>query len=54
VTVLVAGIGWGIIAALVLSYTPSKSVLAGIFYGLFVGTGITLVRRFAHRSAKPS
>jgi uncharacterized membrane protein len=54
VAVLVAGIGWGIIAALVLSYTPWKSVLAGVFYGLFTGTGITVIRRFANRSAKPS
>jgi hypothetical protein len=52
--VLVTGIGWGIIAALLLSYTPWKSVLAGALYGLFVGTGITLIRRLANRSAKPS
>ena len=54
VAVLVTGVGWGIIAAFVLRYTPWKSVLAGVFYGLFVGTGLTLMRRFAHRSAKPS
>jgi hypothetical protein len=54
VTVLSAGIAWGIVSALALGYTPGKSVQAGVDYGLTVGTVLTLISRFANRSAKPS
>ena len=54
VYVVVSGVG-GVLIFLLLDDDPLwKTILGGVFYGVFVGTGLTIMHRFRNRFAKPS
>jgi hypothetical protein len=52
--VVISGTGGVFVFVLVDDFPLWKNILGGILFGLFVGTGLTIMHRSANRSAKPS
>jgi hypothetical protein len=52
-TVVISGVGGVLVFLLVDDFPLWKTILGGVFYGVFVGTGLTIMHRFGSRSTKP-